>query len=85
MVAPIIGAHIGPSPETGVVPYSGLHLLSISAMAIVATVALLGRALRSKRAEAKLRYAIAAFAACYFVAYSVWLNWKGVDFASGLP
>lgn len=86
MVAPIIATLIEPSPWAVFVPYSGLHLLSVSAaMAVVATAALVGRALRSKGAEAKLRCAIAVFAVYYFIAYNVWWNWKGIDVASSLP
>lgn len=86
MTGPAIRAFADLDGGAVFVPYSKLHLVSIvAAMTTVAAVALLGRALRSKDAEANLRRAIAIFAACYFVAYNVWWNWKGIDVARGLP
>lgn len=85
MIGRTIRAFMDPG-AAGFVPYSGLHLVSVAISTIViAATALLGRALRFKKAEANLRRAIAIFAVCYFVAYNVWWNWNGVDVSSGLP
>ncbi len=86
MIGQMIRAFTDPGAEASFVPYSGLHLVSVVVSIItIAAAALLGRALRAKKAEANLRRAIAIFAACYFVAYNVWWNWKAIDVASGLP
>ena len=67
------------------VPYSGLHLfaLAVCALLIVAPT-LLGRRLKPD-AELNLRRALAALAVAYWLAYTIWWNWNGLDLRTGLP
>lgn len=86
MVDPAKGPLPGFDPWDVFVPYSGLHLLSVAVcISVIAATAMLGRALRSTEAEAKLRRSIAILALCYWVAYNVWWNWGGVEPFNGLP
>ncbi len=86
MVDPTTGPLPSLDPWDVFVPYSGLHLLSVTVcISVIAATAMLGRALRSTEAEAKLRRSIAILALCYWVAYNVWWNWNGVDPFNGWP
>ena len=67
------------------VPYSGLHALALAVCAVlIAAPSLVGRRLEKNR-EAMLRYALAALAVVYWVAYNIWWNWNGLDLHTGLP
>lgn len=67
------------------VPYSGLHAVALVVCApLIAAPALLGRAL-PKNGEMAVRGALIALALCYWVAYSIWWNWHGLDPRTGLP
>jgi len=67
------------------VPYGGLHVLMVAVCAVlIAAPALLGRRL-GKRGEPMLRRALAALAVAYWIAYSTWWNWHGIDVREGLP
>jgi hypothetical integral membrane protein (TIGR02206 family) len=68
------------------VPFSGFHLLTVAVCALlIAMLALAGRALRARAAEAKLRRPWAVFALAYWFAYVIWWNWHGIDLDGGLP
>ena len=75
------------------VPYSGLHALAVAVCALlIVAPALLARALRKDRGKDRgkdreriLRFALAAFAVAYWLAYNVWWNWNGLDPRTGLP
>ena len=68
------------------VPFSGLHLLTVAVCALlIAGLAMAGRALRERSAEAKLRKPWAVFALSYWFAYVIWWNWNGLDVYGGLP
>ena len=68
------------------VPFSSLHLLAVAVCALpIAALAMAGRALRERAAEAILRRLWAVFALCYWFVYIVWWNWNGLDLFGGLP
>jgi len=67
------------------VPYSALHALTlVISVLLIAAPALLGRA-SSPAGEVALRWALAALAVCYWLAYNTWWNWHGLDLRTGLP
>lgn len=72
------------------VPYSGLHALVLAVCAVlIAAPSLAGRHLMmkhlAKNAEAALRWTLATFAVCYWLAYNIWWNWNGLELRTGLP
>jgi hypothetical integral membrane protein (TIGR02206 family) len=68
------------------VPFSGLHLLAVAVCALlIAMLATAGRALRERAAEAYLRKSWAVVALAYWLAYTLWWNWNGLDVYGGLP
>jgi len=67
------------------VPYTWLHALAVAVcVVLIAAPAVLGRRL-GKDGERALRRALAAAALCYWLAYSIWWNWHGIDLRTGLP
>ncbi len=67
------------------VPYGGLHAVAfVVCVLLIAAPSLIGRTL-SASGERSLRYALAAFAVCYWIIYNVWWNWHGLDLRTGLP
>jgi hypothetical integral membrane protein (TIGR02206 family) len=78
-----------PSTLDTFVPFSGLHALALVVCAcLIAAPALIGRALAKtspKIAEPRLRFALAALAVAYWIAYNTWWNWNGLDLRTGLP
>ena len=67
------------------VPYGGLHAVALAVcLPAIAAPALIGRALEPHR-EMILRRTLAALAACYWLAYTTWWNWHGLDLRTGLP
>lgn len=79
------------SPETDgswdvFVPFTAMHGITVAiCLALIAALAMLGRALRETRSEPHLRHAIAAFAIVFWIVYNTWWNWGGLDLYSGLP
>jgi hypothetical integral membrane protein (TIGR02206 family) len=68
------------------VPYTGLHLVTVLACAIVvATVVAAGRSMRTKTGELALRRAIAGAGLATWVIYNAAWNWNGIDLHEGLP
>jgi hypothetical integral membrane protein (TIGR02206 family) len=67
------------------VPYGGLHALAlvICAVAIAAPTGI--ASLLDRKAEIILRGALAALAVAYWLAYTIWWNWHGLDPRTGLP
>jgi hypothetical integral membrane protein (TIGR02206 family) len=67
------------------VPYGGLHALAlvICAMAIATPAGL--ASLLDRQQEMILRGALAALAVAYWLAYTIWWNWHGLDPRTGLP
>jgi len=67
------------------VPYSGFHVLVVAVCALlIAAPTLLSRSL-AKEGELRVRRSLAALAVCYWIGYSAWWNWHGVDTRTGLP
>ena len=67
------------------VPYGGLHAVALAVcLPAIAAPALIGRALEP-HGEMILRRTLAALAACYWLAYTTWWNWHGLDLRTGLP
>ena len=67
------------------VPYTGLHAFAVAVCALlIAAPAALGRNLRQDR-EVLLRRFLAALAVAYWIAYTTWWNWHGLDWRTGLP
>jgi hypothetical integral membrane protein (TIGR02206 family) len=69
-------------------PFGWLHAAAVAVCAVlIAAPALLGRALAKthKSAEPRLRWALAALAVGYWIAYNTWWNWHGLDLRTGLP
>jgi hypothetical integral membrane protein (TIGR02206 family) len=68
------------------VPFSLLHLLAVTVCALlIVALAMGGRALRARGAEAMLRRPFAVFGICYWIVDIVWWNWNGLDVYGGLP
>jgi hypothetical integral membrane protein (TIGR02206 family) len=67
------------------VPYGRLHTATL-AVCLLATAApaLLGRTL-DRRGEMIVRDSLATLAVCYWLAYTTWWNWHGLDLRTGLP
>ena len=59
----------------------GTHAVCLLA---IAAPALIGRAL-DRRGEMILRGSLAALAVCYWLAYTTWWNWHGLEPRTGLP
>ena len=67
------------------VPFGGLHAFTlVICVPLVAAPALLGRT-STPSGEAALRWALAALAVGYWLAYNTWWNWHGLDWRTGLP
>ena len=67
------------------VPYGGLHAVALAVcMPAIGAPALIGRALEPHR-EIVLRRTLATLAVCYWLAYTTWWNWHGLDPRTGLP
>jgi hypothetical integral membrane protein (TIGR02206 family) len=67
-------------------PYGSLHLaVVIVCAAVIAGVALVGRRQRDRGTEAAMRRTLACAALGYWVSYSAWWNWHGIDVVAGLP
>jgi hypothetical integral membrane protein (TIGR02206 family) len=79
------------APDTWAVfaPFGWLHAVAVAVCAVlIAVPALAGRSLARgphKSAEPRLRFALAALAVAYWVAYNTWWNWHGLDLRTGLP
>jgi hypothetical integral membrane protein (TIGR02206 family) len=67
------------------VPYSGLHALALVVCALLIAAPTLAARRLPKSAEPALRWALAALAAVYWLAYNIWWNWHGLDLRTGLP
>jgi hypothetical integral membrane protein (TIGR02206 family) len=66
-------------------PYGGVHALAVAICALlIAAPSFIGRRL-DKNAELGLRRALAAFAVAYWLVYTIWWNWHGIDWREGLP
>jgi hypothetical integral membrane protein (TIGR02206 family) len=69
----------------GFVPYGRLHAVTLGVCLLaIAAPALTGRVL-DRRGEMMLRGGLAALAVCYWLAYTTWWNWHGLDLRTGLP
>ena len=67
------------------VPYGRLHAITLAVCLLaIAAPALIGRAL-DRRGEMILRGSLAALAVCYWLAYTTWWNWHGLELRTGLP
>src|SRR5262249_22189243 len=67
------------------VPYGRLHAVTLAVCLLaIAAPALIGRAL-DRRGEMIMRGSLAALAVCYWLAYTTWWNWHGLDLRTGLP
>ena len=67
------------------VPFGGLHAFAlVICVPLIAAPALLGR-MSTPSGEAALRWALAALAVGYWLAYNTWWNWHGLDWRTGLP
>jgi len=67
------------------VPFSAFHALVLVVCALlIAAPTLLGRVL-TKEGDAVLRRVLGAIAVCYWIGYSAWWNWHGLDLRTGLP
>jgi hypothetical integral membrane protein (TIGR02206 family) len=67
------------------VPYGRLHAVTLTVCLLaIAAPALIGRALEP-HGERIVRRALAALAVCYWLAYTAWWNWHGLDLRTGLP
>jgi len=67
------------------VPYGRLHAITLAVCLLaIAAPALIGRAL-DRHGEMILRGSLAALAVCYWLAYTTWWNWHGLDLRTGLP
>ena len=67
------------------VPYGRLHAVTLAVCLLaIAAPALIGRAL-DRRGEMILRGGLAALAVCYWLAYTTWWNWHGLEPRTGLP
>jgi len=70
----------------GFAPFGVVHWLVVGVCALLlAAIALLGRRLRGKPREWRVRQALAIFALAYWIAYNTWWNWNGLDLRTGLP
>jgi hypothetical integral membrane protein (TIGR02206 family) len=67
------------------VPYGRLHTATLAVCLLaIAAPALLGRTL-DRRGEMIVRDSLATLAVCYWLAYTTWWNWHGLDLRTGLP
>src|SRR5215469_10924365 len=70
----------------GFAPFGMVHLLAVCACVVaLAAIVLIGRRLRGRPEEWRVRQALAAFALAYWIIYNTWWNWDGLDLATGLP
>ncbi len=67
------------------VPYGGLHAVVLAVCALLIAAPTLFARASSEDGERVVRWTLAALAVCYWVAYSAWWNWHGLDPRTGLP